>query len=218
MTEAKPITSRLPASDRRQQLVEIALDFFSRKGFEGTTTKEIAAAAGVTEAIIFRHFPNKQALYTAVIGHKLESEEMQNWMAKSKQCMDRNDDAGLFRIIVSSVIESYRRDPRYQRVLFFAALEGNEAGLAHHRQLSIPVYELLCQYVARRQKEGALCQDYSPGMILTAIAGAATQHAMMTEMFGFPSKESAEQVTDAFTSIMMTGIQTSNTDVNGKNK
>lgn len=218
MADPRPATPRLPASDRRQQLVEIALDFFSRKGFEGTTTKEIAAAAGITEAIIFRHFPSKQALYTAVIGCKLESPVMQTWLAKSKECMDRNDDAGLFRIIVSSVIESYRRDPRYQRVLFFAALEGNEAGLAHHRQLSIPVYELLCQYIARRQKEGALREDYDPGMILTAIAGAATQHAMMTEMFGFPSKESAEEVTDAFTNIMMTGIKTSNQETKGKKK
>ena len=41
---------RLPASDRRLQLVETALDFFSRKGFSGTTTKEIPAAAGVTGA------------------------------------------------------------------------------------------------------------------------------------------------------------------------
>ena len=206
MSDPRPATPRLPASDRRHQLLETALDFFSRKGFEGATTKEIAAAAGVTEAIIFRHFPNKQALYTAVLDYKHESAEMQEWLAKSKECMDRNDDVGLFRAIVSIIIESYRRDARCQRVLFFAALEGNEVGLAHHRQLSIPVYELLCQYIARRQSEGAL-RDYNPGVILAAIAGMATQYAMMTEMFGFSSKQPVEQVTDTFTKIMMTGIQ-----------
>ena len=63
MTDPRTHTPRLQASDRRLQLVETALDFFSRKGFSGTTTKEIAAAAGVTEAIIFRHFPTKQDLY-----------------------------------------------------------------------------------------------------------------------------------------------------------
>ena len=187
-------------------MLEIALDFFSRKGFEGTTTKEIAVAAGVTEAIIFRHFPNKQALYTAVLDYKHESAEMQGWLAKSKECMDRNDDVGLFRAIVSIIIESYRRDARCQRVLFYAALEGNEAGLAHHRQLSIPVYELLCQYIRRRQREGALL-DYNPGLILAAIAGMATHYAMMTEMFGFRPDHSVEQVTDTFTRIMMSGIQ-----------
>ena len=206
MSDPRPATLRLPASDRRQQLLEIALDFFSRKGFEGTTTKQIAAAAGVTEAIIFRHFPNKQALYTAVLDYKHESVEMQQWLAKSQDCMDRKDDMGLFRAIASTIIESYRRDARGQRVLFFAALEGNEAGLAHHRQLAIPVYELLCQYIARRQSEGAL-RDYNPGLILAAIAGMATHYAMMTEMFGFRPDHSVEQVTDAFTGIMMGGIQ-----------
>ena len=206
MADPKPSTPRLPASDRRHQLLETALDFFSRKGFEGTTTKEIAAAAGVTEAIIFRHFPNKQALYTAVVGYKHETAEMQDWLAKSKDCMDRNDDVGLLRMIVSTILEVYRRDARYQRLLFFAALEGNGDALAHHRQLSIPVYEQMCQYVARRQREGAL-RDCDPGILLSAIAGMATHYAMMTQMFGFPSTQSVEAVTDAFTEIMMKGIQ-----------
>jgi len=207
VSHPKLATTRLPASDRRRQLLEIALDFFSRKGFEGTTTKEIASAAGVTEAIIFRHFPNKQALYTAVLDYRHESAEMQEWLAKSKECMDRKDDVGLFRAIASTIIESYSRDARCQRVLFFAALEGNEAGLAHHRQLAIPVYELLCQYIARRQGEGAM-RDYDPGVILAAIAGMATHYAMMTEMFGFRTRQSVEQVTDTFTRIMMGGIRT----------
>ena len=171
MISPKVTTHRLPASDRRQQLVETAMDLFSRKGFEGTTTKEIAAAAGVTEAIIFRHFPNKQALYTAVLDSKHESAEMQEWLAKSKECMDRNDDEGLFRTIASTILEAYRRDARYHRVLFFAALEGNEAGLAHHRQLSIPVYEQLCQYVARRQSEGVARPRFQRNHVASSGAG-----------------------------------------------
>ena len=58
-------THRLTAPDRRRQLIEAAMDLFSRKGFAGTTTKEIALAAGVSEAIIFRHFATKRDLYTA---------------------------------------------------------------------------------------------------------------------------------------------------------
>src|ERR1035438_2141966 len=85
-------TPRLHASDRRIQLVETALDFFSRKGFSGTTTKEIAAAAGVTEAIIFRHFPTKQDLYNAVLGHHHESGQLAECIAQWKSCMARNDD------------------------------------------------------------------------------------------------------------------------------
>src|SRR6266545_2943038 len=142
-------TPRLPASDRRRQLLEIALDFFSRKGFEGTTTREIAAAAGVTEAIIFRHFPSKQALYTAVLDYRHETGEFAECLAVWKGFMERNDDEGLIRNMIEKIIFSYRNDVRSHRVLLFAALEGHETGLEHHRQRSLPIFELLSQYIAR---------------------------------------------------------------------
>src|SRR6059058_4011501 len=132
-------TPRLPASDRRRQLLETALDFFSRKGFEGTTSKEIAAAAGITEAVIFRHFPNKQALYQAVLEAQIGCTGFQEWMAEAQACMDRNDDEGLFRAIARVIIRSYSGEARHERVMLFAALEGNEQGLAHYRSFSIPI-------------------------------------------------------------------------------
>ncbi len=201
----KSAATRLHAGERRQQLLETALDFFSRKGFKGTTTKEIAAAAGVTEAIVFRHFASKQALYQAVLDNCQESAEMQEWLAKMRVFMDRGDDAGLLRTIALKILQNYRRDARLQRVLLFAALEGHEHGLAHHRQISIPLYELLCQYIVRRQSEGKL-REYDPGMILVSIAGMATHFATLTQMFGFACDVPDEQVADIFTSIMMTGI------------
>src|ERR1035438_4963630 len=84
VNDHRTATLRLPASDRRLQLVETALDFFSRKGFGGTTTKEIAAAAGVTEAIIFRHFPSKQDLYNAVIDHHHNAGQITECIAQWK--------------------------------------------------------------------------------------------------------------------------------------
>ena len=50
----KTPTTRLRADDRRRQIVDVAARLFSKKGFSGTTTKEIADSAGVSEAIIFR--------------------------------------------------------------------------------------------------------------------------------------------------------------------
>src|SRR5580658_5165967 len=47
-------TPRMPGEDRRRQLLRVAIDSFARNGFSGTKTKDIAAAAGVSEAILFR--------------------------------------------------------------------------------------------------------------------------------------------------------------------
>jgi TetR/AcrR family transcriptional regulator len=196
----------MPASDRRSQILNVALNIFSKKGLNGATTKEIAAAAGVTEAIIFRHFPTKNALYQAVLESQIGCERFQEWLASVQECMARNDDAGLFRGIATAIIESYAGDARMERVMLFAALEGNEQGLAHYRSFSIPIYELLRVYLEKRQREGALA-GYHPGAILAAIAGMAQRYAMSTVMFGFAPELSVEDAADTFTQILMNGIQ-----------
>jgi TetR/AcrR family transcriptional regulator len=196
---------RLPAEDRRRQLIDTALDFFSRQGFEGTTTKEIAAAAGVTEAIIFRHFSNKQALYAAVLASKHESGEFDAVLAHWRSLMDANDDIGLFRDLIQKVIEGFRRDARFHRALLFAALEGHETGIKQHRERSLPVFELLCQYVARRQSEGAI-RPGRPSAIVGAMVGTAYHYGMMTEFFGFCHDSTDGQVEAAILDIILHGI------------
>jgi TetR/AcrR family transcriptional regulator len=199
-------THRLPASDRRRQLLATARDFFSRKGFDGATTKEIAAAAGVTEAIIFRHFSSKQALYTAVLDDYHACGGFAECMAEWQAFMDRKDDEGLIRSMVQRIIESYRCDQRQHRILMFAALEGHEIGLEHNRQLSLPVYEMLRQYVTRRQRVGAIV-ECDPGAIIGAVAGMASHYGMMTGMFGFGAGADDPKVATAFVRILMSGIR-----------
>ena len=196
----------MPASDRRTQLLQSALNAFSAKGFNGATTKEIAAAAGVTEAVIFRHFPTKQALYQAVLESEIGCPKFQQWLAVAQDCMERDDDEGLFRAIASAIIESYSDDARLERVLLFAALEGNEQGLAHYRSTSIPIYELLRVYIVKRQRAGALA-DVHPATILSAIAGMAQRYAVFTHLFGFTSEVSKEEAVSTYTRILMNGIQ-----------
>jgi TetR/AcrR family transcriptional regulator len=196
----------MSATDRKSQLLETALNVFAKKGFNGATTKEIAALAGVTEAIIFRHFPTKQALYQAVLEARFGGAECQKWLAEAQASMDRNDDLGLFRAIAAAIIESYSGDPRMERVMLFAALEGSQQALEHYRSFSLPLFELLRDYIVRRQREGALAA-HDPGAVLSAIAGMAQRHAMYTQMFGFRTEYSDGEAAELFTNILMNGIQ-----------
>lgn len=58
---------RLPAAERKQQLLDIAADLFAAHGYARATTAELAKAAGVTEPIIYRHFKSKKDLFIALI-------------------------------------------------------------------------------------------------------------------------------------------------------
>jgi TetR/AcrR family transcriptional regulator, transcriptional repressor of aconitase len=59
--------TRLDGDERRRAIVAAAVPLFARKGFAGTTTKELAEAAGISEALLFRHFPSKKHLYEEIL-------------------------------------------------------------------------------------------------------------------------------------------------------
>jgi AcrR family transcriptional regulator len=59
--------TRLPAAERRLELVETAVRVFAEGSYRGTTTAEIARAAGVSEPILYRHFASKRDLYFAAL-------------------------------------------------------------------------------------------------------------------------------------------------------
>lgn len=58
---------RLPADQRRSQLLDVARGLFASRGFHATSMDEIAAAAGVTKPVLYQHFPSKRALYLELL-------------------------------------------------------------------------------------------------------------------------------------------------------
>ena len=62
-----PHIPRLTAEARKEAIVEAVQDVFAEKGFDGTTTRDLAKAAGVSEALLYKHFPSKESLYAAML-------------------------------------------------------------------------------------------------------------------------------------------------------
>lgn len=78
MTHGAPTTAgtpRLPAAERREQLLQVALETFAANGFHETSMNEVAEAAGVTKPVLYQHFASKKALYDELVdelGRRLE--------------------------------------------------------------------------------------------------------------------------------------------------
>jgi TetR/AcrR family transcriptional regulator len=207
MLNERPIQHRMPAADRQRQLLEVALNAFSRRGFKGTTTKEIAAAAGVAEAVIFQHFPSKEALYSAVLELHLDLGDEQEWFQEVSDRMERNDDEGVFRLFIRRILHGYRTDPLIQRVILFAALEGHEQGLTRMRKQITPIFEHFMAYIVRRQGEGALARC-DPHAIMIGLGGIAHQYGLITQIFRGPAPEdSDEDMARLFTRMLLHGVR-----------
>ena len=61
------IPIRLSSQQRRSAILGTAIRLFAERGFRGVTTRELAAAVGVSEPVLYQHFPSKKELYSAII-------------------------------------------------------------------------------------------------------------------------------------------------------
>jgi TetR/AcrR family transcriptional regulator len=171
----------VPRETRRAQILEIAAGLFARHGFAGTTTRQIAAAVGTSETVLFRHFPTKDSLYAAILEHWAPAAELDRWLDGLRAIADRRDDEALFRAVVTAILESYRTHGVYHRLMLFAALEEHQlAGLAHAK-FTTPLTSFLREYVARRQAEGAFTR-MQPEFVVHMLLAVAVQHAQWTAL------------------------------------
>jgi AcrR family transcriptional regulator len=63
------VSTRLPAPERRRQLLDTALEVFATQGFHATSMNDIAETAGVTKPVLYQHFASKRGLYLELLNH-----------------------------------------------------------------------------------------------------------------------------------------------------
>ncbi len=112
---------RLKAEERKAQIVEAALQLFSEKGFSGTRTKEIARLAGISEALVFRHFKSKEELYNEALRSTMRGHPIiPDIIGK----IDRKDDFGVLFAYADHMVEHGLKDERMFRLILYSGLEG----------------------------------------------------------------------------------------------
>lgn len=199
--------ARMPGEDRRRQLLRVAVDRFARNGFSGTKTKDIAAAAGVSEGILFRHFSSKEDLYHAILDEKEATMGGDRWFMEINELADRRDDRGLLQHIGQQLIRSFREDAAFHRLLLYASLEGHLLADLFYERFGLPMGDFLTRYITERQQEGAF-RECDPGTAAMFIFGSMVHYAMTRFVLGaknFPPDE--ESVIDQFVDLILDGLE-----------
>jgi TetR/AcrR family transcriptional regulator len=170
-------SSRLPADERRRQLTDTAMHLFSRRGFSGTTTREIAAAAGVNEAIIFRFFPCKDDLYAAILERKSGEARTDEWVRELRGFAAAGDDEAVIRSVVTRIVEHHRADPEFLRLMLHSALEDHSFARDYRDRHYAPLLAFLIEYVETRQRERRF-RSGDARALARAIVSVPVQHGM----------------------------------------
>lgn len=205
--------TRMSAEDRRLQILRVAVSLFSQKGFGGTTTREIAQAAGVSEAMVFRHFATKQELYSAILDHKACSGDSMNPEQMVADALKHKDDRAVFEQLARGALDHHECDPEFQRLLLHSALEGHELAEMFFEKFIRRVYELLADYIAERQRDGAIIR-IDPLIVVRSFIGMIIHHSLNNNLWD-PNRRllkiSNKEAAKHFTDILLNGISTEST-------
>jgi AcrR family transcriptional regulator len=196
---------RFSAADRRKQILDVAMRLFARQGFQGTTTRQIAEAARVNEAIIFRHFPTKDDLYWAVIEHKIESGNGRERLRD--RLRDEAGDSEIFSSIAQQILERQAKDTTMSRLLLFSGLENHRLSQRFFRTYIAEYYEILADHIRRRVRAGEF-RDIDPLLAARGFLGMVVYHSWVQELFGGKryQKFDNQQVSRTLADIWLAGM------------
>ncbi|MGH2934193.1 MAG: TetR/AcrR family transcriptional regulator [Gaiellaceae bacterium] len=151
---------RLPAAERRRHLIDTAIRVFAEGSYRGTTTAEIARAAGVSEPILYRHFASKRDLYLAALDH-VWSEAKALW---EQTLFGEKTVAGGFESIGRGHFSV--RDCKFQLAELWVQALGEAADdpllRKHLRKHMREVHDFLADAIRRGQEEGSLHAGRDP--------------------------------------------------------
>jgi AcrR family transcriptional regulator len=139
-------------SDSRERILRAALEAFSQRGFDGATTREIAAHAGVPLGLLQYHFGGKPKLWRAAASPADERERMQ--------------------LLIRGHVEFVARNPEFVRLMHD---EGKRRGPRMRWMVDRhvkPLYTALAPLIQRSQEVGLLPAGIAPIHFVYILAGA----------------------------------------------
>jgi AcrR family transcriptional regulator len=197
----KSLGPRIPAAARKAGIIRSAAEIFGEKGFSGTKTREIAARAGVSEALIFKHFPSKEDLYAAILAEK---SPLPGLLERIKASAEQRKDVEVFTMIAETIVGG-APDQNLMRLILFSALESHELSDMFFQNHIRHFYDVLASYIEQRIEDGAF-QPVPPLVAARAFMGMLIYHRLLTVLFRAPLSQEPKDIVHTFVTVFMDGL------------
>ncbi|MBV9863362.1 MAG: TetR/AcrR family transcriptional regulator [Alphaproteobacteria bacterium] len=174
--------TRLDSDERRKAIVQAAVPLFAKNGFAGTTTRELAEAAAISEALLFKHFPSKQLLYREILRLGCEGDPALERLAAlppSTAALVRMMHFMVRHFLIGDERDRAEMDSRLRLVLYSCLEDGDYA-----RQLFEAIFERVHPLFAASVEAAKRAGDLRGGPVAAGNAFWFSQHvaAMIASM------------------------------------
>jgi len=166
---APPRTSRPSADPTRERILAAALDLFSERSFEGATTREIAARAGVTQPLLNYHFQSKDVLWRAAVDTLFA--DLADALTARADGLRGVDELAATRLIVRELIFFSAQHPQLHRIIMQECkVDGPRMDWLVERHIR-PLYDSTVERFANLVERGEL-PAISPTHLYYIVTGA----------------------------------------------
>jgi len=196
---------RLGAEERSRAIVAATRLLFARQGFDSTTTRQIARAARVSEALVFKYFPHKKDLYRAIIEERMADADRSLPLDETLTALD---DPAFFERIAVDVLRRVEADDSFLRLLLRSALEGHELADEFHRARVERVLKLLEDRLRQRYAREGRGGRLAPAMAARVFHGMIFGTLLSRNIFSEPllAKAPAERVARSLVQVFLHGL------------
>ncbi|GEM_PF-584404 len=158
---------KLSAGQRRRAILAVSAELFAEKGFKGTRTKDLAQLCGVSESVIFKHFPSKKALFEAVLWAKVDDLDIESSL--SALPIDQPLE-GTLKAVASKIFQVGVGDPGISKLLLAATEAGFPEADRLYMSWRIPFVKYI-EGVLRERIERGEVHDVDPLLTARSFVG-----------------------------------------------
>jgi len=186
----------------QERLLDTAAELFAQRGYAGVSMRDIARAVGITQAAIYHHFSNKDALYIAAITYLFEKLTL----GIGEQMAAIYDPSERLQLLTSTMLRILDADPRFRRIYMRELLEGDEdrlAALAENTFAAFyePLYTLM----------GELAPSRDPQLLIFSLFGLVFHHLEARKLgphlpYSTPKKHKLPALATHITQLFLHGI------------
>ncbi|MCR4286994.1 MAG: TetR/AcrR family transcriptional regulator [Deltaproteobacteria bacterium] len=196
---------RMSGQERSDQIARVAADLFSRKGFNGTTTREIARKAGISEAVIFKHFSSKEDLYKAIIDSCCSDKTGESRLLS---LLPGKEGREVFMTIAVFLLDEHQKDPSLLRLLTYSALEQQSFSELFIKTRGLDLLEFLERHIRELEAKGEI-RAVDPVLAARAFMGMTVHYSIAQELYGFKRyfTRPNELVAKTFVDIFFEGLK-----------
>ena len=187
----------------QERLLQIAAKLFADKGYAGVSMRAIANAAGITQAAIYHHFANKEALYFAAVRHLHEdiSAELTSGLSTSAPAEER------FALLVAQMLSRLDAEEDFRHIYFRELLEGDQHRL---RELVTNVFSGVSTLIEHLLEELAPAQDSH--LLLLSLTWLVVHHLEARKLSallpgGKPEHTELPVLANHITTLLLHGVQ-----------